>query len=354
MHNATKAAATLTTLLVCSNTYAVTGLDRLVFSPSFMFEKGNFVELTLARSDPAVSPEFAPDANVAEGVNTLRLSYKHQINDKFGLGLMVNTQPIGADVNYQAVGSTLKGSVSSNSYIALGHYKATDRISAFGGIKYQTAKGEADLRSLNATIPGATSFTEDSDTGLILGAAYSIPKIALRASLSYESALGFDLDSTVPALGDLSLGNTTAGTPKTWLLELQSGIAKDTLLFGSIRRTNWADHQIMFLENTQLSTFTNKTDYKLGIGRKFSDSISGSITLNYEPSDGEPSSPFAPQDGEKGVTVGLKFKAKDGFTTTVGIQYRKLGDTVTTASSGSLPFKDNDVVTAGLKFSKNF
>ena len=354
MKSTIKIATAVSAVLISSSALGVTGLDRLVFSPSFMFEKGNFVELTLARAEPSVTTSFAPKANIAERVDTLRFSYKHQLNDKLGLGLMVNTQPIGVDVNYQPIGSTLKGSVSSKSYTALGHYKATDRISAFGGVKYQTVRGSADLRSLNPTVPGATTFEQDSDTGIVLGAAYSIPKIALRASLTYESDLEFDLGTTVPALGGLNLGDTGAGTPKTWTLELQSGIAKDTLLFGSIRRTNWADSQVLFLGATQLSTFDDTTDYKLGIGRKFSDSISGSVTLNYEPSTGKPSSPFSPQDGEKGIALGLKFTAKDGFSTSVGVQYRKLGDTVTTATSGSIPFKDNDVVTVGLKFAKSF
>ena len=354
MKSTIKIATAVSAVLISSSALGVTGLDRLVFSPSFMFEKGNFVELTLARAEPSVTTSFAPKANIAERVDTLRFSYKHQLNDKLGLGLMVNTQPIGVDVNYAPIGSTLKGSVNSKSYTALGIYNATDRISAFGGVKYQTVRGEADLRSLNPTVPGATTFEQDSDTGIVLGAAYSIPKIALRASLTYESDLEFDLGTTVPALGGLNLGDTKAGTPKTWTLELQSGIAKDTLLFGSIRRTNWADSQVLFLGATQLSTFDDTTDYKLGIGRKFSDSISGSVTLNYEPSTGKPSSPFSPQDGERGIALGLKFTAKDGFSTSVGVQYRKLGDTVTTATSGSIPFKDNDVVTVGLKFAKSF
>lgn len=356
MKTTIKIVTAISAVLVSSTALGVTGLDRLVFSPSFLFEKGNFVELTLARAEPSVSTSFAPTANIAEDVDTLRFAYKHQINDKFGLGLMVNTQPIGVDVNYQPIGSTLEGSISSKSYIALGHYKATDRISAFGGIKYQKAKGSADLRALNPTVPGATSFKEDSDTGYIVGGAYSIPKIALRASLTYESDLEFDLDTTFihPLAGETSIGNTTAGTPKMLTLELQSGIAKDTLLFGSIRRTRWSDAQVFFLGATQLSTFDDTTDYKLGIGRKFSDSISGSLILNYQPSTGKPSSPFSPQDGEKGIAVGVKLTAKDGFTTSLGVQKRWLGDTVTTATSGSLPFKDNDVVTVFAKFSKSF
>ena len=100
--------------------------------------------------------------------------------------------------------------------------------------------------------------------------------------------------------------------------------------------------------------FDDTTVYTLGIGRKFSDSFSASLSYKYEPSNGKPSSPFSPQDGERAINLGGKFTAKSGLMTSVGIQYRELGDTVTTASSGSLPFKDNKVVTVGLKFAKSF
>ncbi len=358
MKTTIKIVTAISAVLVSSTALGVAGLDRLVFSPSFLFEKGNYAELTLARADPSVSTTFAPNANVADEVDTLKFAYKHQISDKFGLGVIANTQPIGVDVDYGVIGSALRGSISAKSYIALGHYKATDRISAFGGINHMRVNANADLTPNG--VPGALTFGRDSDTGYIVGASYSIPKIALRASLSYESALEFshpttNSDPVGAAIVNLLGGaDTTSGVPKAYTLELQSGIAENTLLFGSIRRTEWADAQVKFLGTTQLSLFDDATVYKLGIGRKFNDSISGSITLKYEKSTGKPSSPFSPQDGEKGIAIGAKFTAKDGFTTSIGVSYRDLGDTTTTASSGSLPFKDNDVVTVGLKFSKSF
>ena len=356
MKSTIKIATAISAVIASSTALGVTGIDRLVFSPSFMFENGNYVELTMARAEPSVSTTFATKANVAEDVDTLQFAYKHQISDKFGLGMIVNNQPTGVDVNYQPIGSTLRGSISAKSYIALGHYKATDNISAFGGLKYQTQSGNADLRALNPTVPGATTFKQDNDTGFVVGAAYSIPKIALRASLTYESELEFGHDTTFnhPLAGETRIGNTISATPKTLTLDLQSGIAEGTLLFGSVRYAKWSDAQVFFLDNTQLSSFDNTTAFKLGIGRKFTDQISGSVTLNYERATGKPSSPFSPQDGEKGIALGVKFTAKDGLNTSLGIQYRKLGDTVTTATSGSLPFKDNDVVTVGIKFSKSF
>jgi len=153
MKNTIKIATAISAVLVSSTALGVTGMDRLVFSPSFMFEEGNFAELTLAKANPSVSPAFASKANVAKDVNTLRFAYKHQINDRIGLGMMINNQPVGVDVDYKVIGNGTRGSVSAKSYIALGHYKATERVSAYGGVKYQTQEGNADLSVLNPTVP---------------------------------------------------------------------------------------------------------------------------------------------------------------------------------------------------------
>ncbi len=360
MKRTIKVVTAISAVLVSSTALGVAGLDRLVFTPSILFEDGNYVELTLARADPHVSAESSSTKNIAEEVDTLRFAYKHKISDKFGLGFIGNNQPLGVDVNYNSMGDTLRGSVSAKSYIALGHYKATDNISGFGGVKYQTQSGNADLSSNG--IPGDLTIGQDSDTGFIVGGTYSIPKIALRASLFYESDLEFHHKTTssdqvgngvIAALGG---GDTISAAPEALTLELQSGIAEDTLLFGSIRRAKWADAQVNLLGVNELSSFDNTTVYKLGVGRKFSDSFSASVTLNYEKGNGKSSSPFSPQDGERGIALGGKFTAKDGFTTSIGLQYRELGDTTTrpTGTLAATKFENNHVVTVGVKFSKSF
>ena len=368
MKNTIKIVSAISAVMASSAAFGVAGLDRLVFSPSFLFEEGKYVELTYANANPYVTTADKPLANIADKVDTLRLSYKHQFNDKFGLGMMINTQPIGVDVNYQSYSTnTLRGSISAKSYIALGHYKANERVSVFGGLNHQKQSGNANLQA--SGLPGDILFAQDSDTGYILGAAYSIPKIALRASLTYESDLAFSHETTIadPAgslvynlplgAGDVGLGggNTTSATPEAFTLELQSGVAKNTLLFGSIRKSKWSEAQVSLAGVNELSDFVDTTVYKLGVGRKFTDSISGSITFNYEESNGKLSSPFSPQDGEKGIALGAKYTAKNGIATSLGVQYRKLGDTVIKPGAfGGTVFNDNDVLTIGLKLSKSF
>lgn len=344
-----KAATVISTMLISSNALGAAGIDRYVFSPSVLFEDGNYVSVSVARSNPKASTSFAPSANVADDINTFLLGYKHQISDKFAVGLLVNNQPVGVNVDYSALNSPLRGTVRSISYTAMGLYNATDHISIFGGLKYQRQKGFADLTP--SGVPAATNFKVGSDTGIIAGAAYSIPKIGLRASLSYESRLEFNHDTSFLGSTD-NIGTTTSAAPAAYTLELQSGIAENTLLFGSIRHANWSDADVIFtLGDTNLSSFDDRTVYTLGIGRKFNDSFSASIATIYEKKIGKPVSGLGPTDGELGFEIGGEYTFKNGIKTSLGVNYTKFGDAVT---EEGLPFTDNDIITVGLKISKNF
>ncbi|PIB25143.1 hypothetical protein BFP76_06430 [Amylibacter kogurei] len=337
--------------LIASSAFAG-GMDRATFSPSILFEQGNYAEATLGLTLPSVSPAGAPHAfNVAESFTTLKFGYKHQFNDKLAVAFVYNNNPIGVDINYASLGSPLRGSVDSTSATLLAKYSFTDRFSAYGGVKHQWAKATADLTPNG--IPEPTTFSKDSDTGYILGVAYEIPDIALRVSLSYESELEFDLD-TIGAGSGTNYGATTAGSPEAYTLEFQSGIATDTLLFGSVRRAKWSDSNIILpaaFGSTPLSNFEDTTSYSLGIGRKISDAFSMSVTLSYEESGAEPVSPLAPTNGIAGIGIGGAYTAANGVKTSMGINYSKRGDAVTSAGTN---FADNEVITMGLKVSKSF
>ena len=76
--------------------------------------------------------------------------------------------------------------------------------------------------------------------------------------------------------------NGKAGLPKSMTLRFQSGIAKDTLIFGSAHRGDWLNAQIEFDTDNAgstaplgvlaaRSTFTTTTAYTLSLGRKLSE-----------------------------------------------------------------------------------
>ncbi|GHA41170.1 membrane protein [Amylibacter ulvae] len=337
--------------LIASSAFAG-GMDRATFSPSILFEQGNYAEAALAVTLPSVTPAGLPHSfNVAESFTTLKFGYKHQFNDKLAVAFVYNNQPLGVDINYASLGSPLRGSVSSTSATLLAKYSFTDRFSAFAGIKHQIAKGSADLTAIPALgLTEAHSFSSDSDTGYIAGVAYEIPDIALRVSLSYESKLDFELDS-IGATSGGNYGKTLAGSPEAYTLEFQSGIAADTLLFGSVRRANWSDANVVFAGLAPLSNFEDTTAYSLGIGRKISDEFSMSLTLSYEDKGAEPVSSLAPTNGLFGVALGGAYTGANGVKTSMGISYSPRGDAMTDAGT---QFGDNEVITFGMKVSKSF
>ena len=78
------------------------------------------------------------------------------------------------------------------------------------------------------------------------GVAYEVPEIALRVALTYFSDVKLGMSGTEglsPGAGGanptMTATNFNVTMPETILLEAQSGIAADTLLFGSVRYTAW-------------------------------------------------------------------------------------------------------------------
>ena len=107
-----------------------------------------------------------------------------------------------------------------------------------------------------------------------MGASYEKPEIALKILLSHSPAIDFTLPITVA-------GTATARQAEMTTLEFETGIAKDTLLYGSIHQSSWGSAQVK-LAGTQISTFSDSDTYNIGVGRKFSDKLSGSFSYTTE------------------------------------------------------------------------
>ncbi|MGB3147950.1 MAG: transporter, partial [Paracoccaceae bacterium] len=263
--------------------------------------------------------------------------------DQLSFALIFN-QPYGATVEYTTPGYLLSGTsahVYSSELAAVGRFKLNDAFSIHAGVRHITAHGDLTL-----VFPGAysTTYSRDSDTGWLVGAAYEKPEIALRAALTYASATHFNMAGT--------LGNGSATAPQSLTLDLQSGIAADTLLFGQIRWTDWTDATI---DDSIVGNVVSYTDdvvtYSVGVGRKFSDNLSGAVTLGYERSEGTPASNLAPTDGYVSLGVGGSY-TMDKVKISAGVRYYQAGD-ATTSGIGA-QFNNNHAFGAGLKVGFNF
>ena len=186
-----------------------------------------------------------------------------------------------------------------------------------------------------------------------------------------------DVALGIPVLGAVAAGGLAAAAavpgsstlviPQTITLNFQSGIAEDTLLFGSIHQADWDNAQINIPANAATgaiavgSSFTSKTSYSVGLGRKISDDLS--LIASYSTEDGGGSTstdPFTLTDGYQTLGVAARY-TRDNMTFTAGYGYTKVGDVLvsydlTALGMGVLTadYKDNDISAIGVKIGFSF
>ncbi len=330
------------------------GIERAPQSLAVLFEKGNYAELSFGGASPKVQGKDAAGfstGDVAQGYGFFGLAYKHQFNDNLSAAIIVE-QPFGADIRYPMLADpvdVLDGTrveVNSTTYTGLLRYKFENNFSVHGGIRASRADGHVTLQGAGyAAIGGYYDLDIDGAWGVgwVAGAAYEIPDLAARISLTYNSPISHDFDMTENGPGilmgtqgatDTVSGKHKVKTPRSWTLEGQTGVAKDTLVFGSIRWVKWSEFKVdnaLFPIPTQIGpvelvSLDDTTTYTIGVGRKFNDNWSGSASFIYEPSKGENVSPLAPYNGRKGITLAAIY-TQDNMKITTGINYSKLGGT---------------------------
>lgn len=268
------------------------------------------------------------------------LSYKHQFNENLSAAVIFE-QPFGADIRYEMGNSVQLGGtealVDSTTYTALLRYKFANNFSVHGGIRGSHASGEVTLNGIAYGGPppnGVSGYNVKLDdlwgTGWVAGAAYEVPDIAARVSLTYNSPIEHDFD-THENLAPGVTSTTTVKTPRSWTLEGQTGVAADTLVFGSIRWVKWSEFKVdpkVFTQATGggLVDLEDTTTYTIGVGRKFNENWSGSAAFSFEPEgDSDLVSPLAPSNGKKGITLAAIY-TQDNLKITTGINYTKLGN----------------------------
>ncbi|TAG24795.1 MAG: hypothetical protein EAZ40_06050, partial [Rhodobacterales bacterium] len=217
------------------------GVERSTQSVAILFEQGRYAELSYGTFSPDVSGTLGGSTgDMASSYNTYSLGYKMDVGDRMDFALIID-QPIGANVAYPAgTGYPLQGStakLTSSAITALLRYQFENNVSVYGGLRYQTVKGVVSLPAIGAY---TLNTNHDSEVGYVVGIAWEKPEIAARVALTYNSAITHSLESSETGFGP---GTTNAGfeteVPQSVNLEFQSGIAKDTLLFGSIRWQEW-------------------------------------------------------------------------------------------------------------------
>ncbi|MGR3501207.1 OmpP1/FadL family transporter [Pseudaestuariivita sp.] len=309
--------------------------------------------------------KFNDNFSVYGGVRQVTSDASIAIPDQLirpGVSNAVDEQFAGLDTAF--------GSGTGN--VAGGEAVAGSLQTALSSLPSPTAAEQAQLAQINqllalnaavdTTPAGTFGYTADGEAdtqyGYLVGVAYEKPEIALRVALTYESAVTHEFDTVeaLPGLGIAGTDVTEVEMPQSVRLDFQSGIAEDTLIFGTVEWTEWSvwevappAYEAAFDQN--VTSFDNDVwRYQLGLGRRFTDSFSGFARVTYESAKGGEASRLAPTDGSIAYGIGGTW-SNDTMKLTAGLEYVRPGD----AEDGSgVEFENNDAIGFGISLGFKF
>jgi long-chain fatty acid transport protein len=344
-------------ILLMTTSIATAGnLDRSGQGIGVIFEDGDYAELSFGSVSPNLSGGNSPlsganpTGDIAPSYTQLGMAFKTQINDNISMALIYD-QPFGADVDYSTAGyflATSGATVESDGVTMIARYEINPNFSVHGGLRYVQASG---TYAYNPATYQST-YSNDGSFGYVVGGAYERDDIAMRIALSYSSGIDLKLD------GDQAGNTLTANLPESVNLDFQTGIAADTLLFGSVRYVAWDGFKLVDSNDPagggSILAYTDDVyTYNIGVGRRLSDAFAASFAVGYEKSTGETTGNLGPTDGYISYQIGGAYTLNNGIEISGGVRYVDLGDAVTDAPVSGV-FTDNDAVAVGLKLAYNF
>ena len=375
MNRITTAAA----MLAASTSLASAGgVDRSAQFLGPLFEDGgatgSYAQLSFGRINPEAKAPNAGVTTSTQAYSALGLAFKTDINDSLSFALIVE-EPYGADIRYALASPFAGGGTQVNSEQVTGvlRYKFNDNWSVHGGIRALQSDGLIDTFTVTGAGLTPISVNADGDWGFggLVGVAYERKDIALRVALTYNSAIDVDFTGTETLFGDAARtivagSGATAFTvqfPESINLEFQTGIAEDTLLFGSIRHAFYSGFNLTTPANAGLGGLgptryvnfsSDTTTYTIGVGRRFNDNWSGTLSLAFEDEGTVPSTTaLAPTTGFTSLSLGVRY-TQDAWNIAGGVSYANLGNQLVNSAAGVANFNDNTAIGVGVRLGYNF
>ena len=339
------------------------GYESNALSTSFMYEQAGemnaYAEVAYgSRSYDIKGTVYAPTGSAVKDQTSTTISVKYDVTDNISVGF-TNYNQGSIQLDYSeagAAGGLAAGlpvvDLTIDARVLMAKYNLNENIGFIAGVK-QTVVKDATANIFQSVPLGASSITGGNEIGYVYGAVYTRDDIAMRVELTAETSTDFELATTNAGVPD---GTTEGSTPDYMNLYFQSGIAEDTLLYGSMRTANWSENQLFVYphNNAATSSFTDSTTYSLGLGRKFTDNFSGSVSLSGEPKGASASdTPLTITNGCQGITLGGKYTI-DNMSITAGYNYTQVGDVTLTTAAGAGEFTDNTITGFGVRVGFKF
>jgi long-chain fatty acid transport protein len=353
-----------------------------------LFEAGTYLEFGYSFVSPDVSgvqvipfgatPAGSASGNVAPSYSFTSLAFRSDISDNLSYAIILD-EPIGADVDYEGLGAGVgylyrtglgsQAQLTSNQLTVAARYEMPNGFSVYGGVRALAFEGQVSL--FNGSGGGATRYIldaeADTELGYMLGAAYERPEIALRVAMTYFSETTHDVSATETVGGAAAATSFETTVPQQLLLEAQTGVAEGTLVFGSIRWTDWTSFEISptnytaFVSNGRPLVDYEKDvfTYVIGGARVLNDQWTVLGSLTYEAEQDVFSGNLGPTDGRTSLGIGARY-TYGALRITGGINYTWIGDAETQAPDPApigtqfSSFRNNDAIGVGLRIGYSF
>lgn len=328
-----------------------------------IFEKGNYAEVSYVFVDPSL-PGEDPAGNKIDGDSAENYGYlggvvKLAPSDDSFIALIYD-EPFGLDYSYgsESILAGAEAELNSENYTLLVGGKPIDNVWLYGGVAFQSI--DADV-----TLPGGAYNLNFSDNagGLIVGAAYEKPEIALRAAVTYRSEIE-NKGTATETVSSIPLTVKTPfeiSTPQSVNLDFQTGVTPTTLLTLNLRWVDWTafDAAPQFYGTAvrpgQSLVDFDKDQYSgsIGVGQKLTDNLSASLKFAYDTGTGDNPSIFGPYEEKYTTVLGAKYTIKN-VDLTAAAAYTWLGSAEVDLGGPTATYDDGDALAFAAKVGYHF
>lgn len=348
---------TLTTaaLLTAAASTAQAGIDRSNQDISILFEEGNYLSFSYGDIKPDIKGTANgafPISQSAVDYSQFSMGYKAQLNENISLALIWD-QPYGASIEYvDAPLAPGMAEVKSTALTGILRYEMGNGFSVHAGARAQKVSGEI-ISSL-----GMLDAESGTEWGGLVGVAYERPEIALRVALTYFTSVDHGLTGVRATPFGVEAVTGSVEMPEAINLDFQTGIAENTLVFGSVRHAKWDGISLdttgpAFRDANWVNFVEDITSYELGIGRRLNENWSVSLAFGYKDGMDTGSTFLAPAGAQKSVTVGAKY-TQGNFDISAGVQYSQFDSKTVTSGPLSVVYEDGDAIAVGVRVGMRF
>ena len=336
---------TLFIIFICYNAFAG-GLEVSRQNNMILFSEGTSVNFSSRQTSSTVTDNLytsLDSQSIIKQLNILSAAFKSDYNENISYAFEMY-EPMASTLQYPAtvggVPAGQKALLRSQALSLTGKYNLPN--SGFGlvaGVRQLTIK--RSTLNINPA-QGDLVTTPDSGIGYVAGVSYEMPEIALKVLLTQAPGIDIVVPTTV-------VGSGTVSQPSFTTLEFETGIANNTLMFGSIHQGEHASAQVKLNGIGAISSFTDGEKYNIGVGRKFSEKLSGSFSYTTEEgSSATGTSLLSPTNGTDTYSIGVNY-VSESVDVAFGYAMSSFGDKAVTTAYGTGNFTNNDATTTGLR-----